>query len=182
MSSRLTLMSPAITIPLSRTRSRMSPRLAGWGPLMGPGLRAGDSAGAKLPWVISRFLSVAAAAGVPPHPSVGQQLSVRVDRRLVGRQDVGRRGDPLVLDELDADGPAVFRALHPGDALGLLRGERRDLAQRSLGGLTGRHGLATAPGRAPSAVARGVVLVGQLRFVGVEQLVLVGRLRLVRIP
>src|ERR1700751_2379779 len=178
MSSRLTLMSPAITIPLSRTRSRMSPRLAGWGPLRGPGLRAGDSAGAKLPWVISRFLSITAAARVPPDPSVGQQLSVRVDGCFVDRQDVGRRGNPLVLDEFDADGPAVFRALHLGDALRLLRGECRDLAQRRFGGLTGRHGLGGAAGRLPPlAVSRGFILILRLRFVGTEHLVLFGRVR-----
>src|SRR5438132_7366741 len=160
ISSRLTLMSPAITSPRSSTRSRMSPRLAGcWPPPRAEPPAAPDEVLTKFDEVISRFLTaVTAAAGIPPDPAVRHKLAVCVDGGLVGREDIGGGGNPPILNNLDADRPAVFRSLHVGDAFDLFRGELRDLAERGLGRLTGgegrlvpARGTLVPAGRPPSA-------------------------------
>jgi len=111
------------------------------------------------PAVISCVPVVSATARVAPDSAVRHQFAVRADFGFVRGEDVGRRGDPPVLDDLDPHHPAVFGRLDPGDALGLFPGQLGDLAQACLtrpGGC--EAGVAIAAGT-PSAVPTAVATV-----------------------
>jgi cobalamin biosynthesis Mg chelatase CobN len=83
---------------------------------------------------------------------------VRVNLGFVDGEDVRRRRDPPVLDDLDADQPAVVGRLNPGDTLRRLAGQLRDLAQPQPGRLGRRQPAAVAPAAvAPAAVAPAAV-------------------------
>src|SRR5215475_8421683 len=111
------------------------------------------------PAVISCVPVVSATARVAPDSAVRHQFAVRADFGFVRGKDVGRRGDPPVLDDLDPHHPAVFGRLDPGDALGLFPGQLGDLAQACLTRPGGREaGVAIAAGT-PSAVPPAVATV-----------------------
>src|SRR5262249_45438953 len=105
-----------------------------------------------LPDVISCVPVVSAPARVTPDSPVRHQFSVRADFGFVGGEDVGRRGDPPVLDDLDSHYPAVFGWLDHGDALGLFPGELGDLAQACLARPGSREAGMTIAAGTPSGV------------------------------
>src|SRR5882757_8020643 len=134
ISRRLIRMSPVITIPLSRIRSRMSARFAGSRFAGTPAL-----VGATTPLEDALVIStapgtVASTAWIAAYAVVGEQRSVLVDVGFVGCQDVRRRGDAAVLEHLDAHGPAVVGRFQRGDPEGGLARQIRDVMRGGVGG------------------------------------------------
>src|SRR4051812_13957291 len=118
MSRRLTWMSPAMTMPLSSTRSRMSARLAD--PL----------AAGRAPWRgARRSISVllGLVAGVAAQPPVLAQLAAVVDGDLVAGQHVGRLGYAAQLEHLERHLPAVLAAAQAEHALDRAAGQHLHL-------------------------------------------------------
>src|SRR3954447_2351023 len=126
-------MSPAITMPLSSTRSRTSARFDGAGPY------AGRSGAPPRTGASVRSLIVARSPGVPSHPPVADQLAARVGPPLAQAVAVGGPRDPPELDHLDLDGPAVVGLLEPGDPFGLAPEELDELLGRLARHLHGRE-------------------------------------------
>jgi hypothetical protein len=98
---------------------------------------------------------------------------VRVDLGLVDGEDVRRRGDPPVLDDLDPDQPAVVGRLDPGDALGRLAGQLRDLAQPQLGRLGGRELAVASAAASATSTAPARTRPGRRAFIVLVLVVLV---------
>src|SRR5215210_5696655 len=132
-------MSPAMTMPLSRTRSRMSARFAG------PPARGA----ASIRWLsIARRFSRRAPEGVAISalPRLGAevaarapdraQLAVLVDRDLVSPEHVGGVRHALELEHLHRDGPLVAVLLHAKHRLDGPADELLELFGRAKNDLT----------------------------------------------
>src|SRR5215216_5041393 len=120
-STRLTLMSPAMMMPLSSTRSRMSARPSGRG---AAGAKPRRSIGARRDEIVGSVIADPSLLGlrtdVALQPPVACHGAVAVDVDLVDGQDVGRLRDPARLDHLHLDVPAVLVPFDPDDSFGRL--------------------------------------------------------------
>src|SRR5581483_5276219 len=109
MSSRLIWISPAITMPLSSTRSRMSARLAGPESRGRRSARPERESGRAVEGGSSGAMSVLVGlvSVVPASPAAGGHVPVAVHRDRVRTQNIGGVRDPRQLDHLDGDAPAI---------------------------------------------------------------------------